>query len=172
MRLLIVSDIHGSFLDMKQVIMNESKFDKLVILGDILSGYGVDDYDPEQLALLLNLFKDKIICVKGNCDNSYLYMLEFDVQKSFETLEVDGMTFFFTHGHLFNMSNMPSFKIDVLLQGHTHVYKFEKKDDVIYVNPGSVSMPRGGHEKTYMIYDNGEFILKNLDGQIVNRFNI
>lgn len=172
MKLLIVSDIHGSFSNMKEVIVNESKFDKLIILGDILSGYGTDGYNPEQLALLLNLFKNKIMCVRGNCDNYDLDLLEFNVEKIFDTIEVDGKKILFTHGHLYNISNLPDINFDVFINGHTHVAKIKNEDGKLFLNPGSISLPRGGNEKTYILYDNGVFYLKDLEGNIVNKINI
>ena len=167
MKLLIVSDIHGDFDDMKQVIVNEN-FDKLIILGDILSGYGTDGYNPEQLSLLLNLFKDKIICVKGNCDNYYLDMLDFNVDKMYEIIEVDGKKFLLTHGHY----KVPVDDFDVFIQGHTHVSKMEKVGKKYYLNPGSISLPRSSDGKTYLVYENKVFLLKNLDGKTVNKIEI
>ena len=171
MRLLIVSDIHGSFNNMKEVIVNE-KFDKLILLGDILSGYGTDGYNPNQLALLLNLYKDKIICVKGNCDRYDLDLLEFSVDKIFDTLEVDGKTIFITHGNYYNSSNLPDIDFDIFIQGHTHVDRMEKVNNKIYLNPGSISLPRGGDGKTYIVYENGVFTIKDIDGKSVNSISV
>ena len=82
MRVLIVSDIHGNFDNMRKVIENNPSFDKLLLLGDILVGPNTYGYNPEQLALFLNIYKDKIIAVKGNNDwDSHL--LEFPVDKNY-----------------------------------------------------------------------------------------
>ena len=56
MRVLIVSDIHGNFDNMRKVIENNPSFDKLLLLGDILVGPNTYGYNPEQLALFLNIF--------------------------------------------------------------------------------------------------------------------
>ena len=71
MKYLIVSDIHGSTLNLKNVLKNES-FDKLLLLGDILPHGPRNDlplsYNPKEVISILNPLKDKIICVRGNCD--------------------------------------------------------------------------------------------------------
>ena len=53
-------------------------------------------------------------------------------------------------------------KGDYLVNGHTHIPANEDKGDFIYINPGSVSIPKAGNGHTYMIYENGEFALKEL----------
>ena len=62
MKVLIISDIHGSFNDLKEVLEKEPSFDRLVILGDILNG-PVDRESKEKTANLLNKYKDKILSV-------------------------------------------------------------------------------------------------------------
>ena len=51
-----------------------------------------------------------------------------------------------------------------LLTGHTHIKRLELVDDVMYVNPGSTSIPKDGCA-SYAVYDNGTFALKTLDGK-------
>lgn len=162
MKVLIVSDIHGNFINMKKVIQNDSSFDKLLILGDILSGPSREGYDPKQLALFLNLFKDKIISVNGNCDFSN-ELLEFSNKHSFLTIPIDDKIFFMTHGHIYNFRRLPDLDYDVFLQGHTHVPVMDVVDGKIYLNPGSITLPRGNSKKSYILYDNGEFQLKDLE---------
>ena len=163
MKVLIVSDIHGNFKNMKKVIQNNSSFDRLLILGDILSGPSIDGYDPKQLALFLNLYKDKIISVRGNCDNFHMDTLDFFVDKSFLTLSIDSKLFFLTHGHLYNPTHLPDLPFDVFLSGHTHVPMMEKVDGRLFLNPGSITSPRGGSLKSYIFYEEGEFFLKDVD---------
>ena len=104
MKVLIVSDIHGNFDNMKKVIQNNSSFDKMLILGDILSGYNRDGYNPIQLASFLNIYKDKIIAVRGNCDFDSSE-LEFPVDKYYITVPIDDKLFLLTHGHRYNRYN-------------------------------------------------------------------
>lgn len=162
MKVLIVSDIHGNFECMKKVIENDSSFDKLLILGDILYGPKTSGYNPEQLALFLNIFKDKIIAVRGNCDYD-VSLLEFSADHSFLLVPIDNQLFLMTHGQHYFPSHTPDgVDFDVFLYGHSHVAKFDKMYDKLYLNPGSVSNPRRG-VRSYLVYEDGEFQLKSVD---------
>ena len=84
MKYLVVSDIHGVkayISELEKIIKIESP-DKIVILGDILSNTS-DDYF---LAELLNLYKDKIIGIRGNNDTYYTEkLLDFDLNNLVES---------------------------------------------------------------------------------------
>ena len=96
MKFMIVSDIHGSFEDLKKVIQifEEEKLDKLVLLGDLLY-HGPrnplpDGYNPKEVAKLLNQYKEKIVAVRGNCDAEVDQMvLEFPMRADYIELYVD-----------------------------------------------------------------------------------
>lgn len=169
MRVLIVSDIHGNFECMKKVIQNDSSFDKLLILGDILSGPRRSGCDYEQLALFLNLFKDKILAVRGNCDYD-VSLLEFPVDKLYMLVPIDGMKVVMTHGHHYFKSHPPEgVDFDVFLSGHSHVPSMEPIGEKLYLNPGSISNPRGTSGKSYILYEDGEFSLKSVESNKVLR---
>ena len=74
-------------------------------------------------------------------------------------LVLNGLTFFATHGHLFNQDQMPPLKAgDILVHGHTHLLKAEKVNGHYILNPGSTSIPKGGNPATYAILDEQDFI--------------
>ena len=56
---------------------------------------------------------------------------------------------------------------DIFLCGHTHVGSLEKIEGKIIANPGSISKPRGGSKKSYIIIDEDKVILKTLKGDII-----
>ena len=114
MKVLIVSDIHGNFQNMKKVIQNDSSFDRLLLLGDILSGPEIEGYHPNQLALFLSLYKDKILSVQGNCDSSSPF-LHFLSSKLFLTVSIDHHLFFMTHGHIYSPYYETLYGYDVIL---------------------------------------------------------
>ena len=74
MKIIIASDLHGSFYYTNQLIkqFTSQNCDKLILLGDILyHGPRNDlpkDYSPKKVIELLNSISNKIICVQGNCD--------------------------------------------------------------------------------------------------------
>ena len=51
--------------------------------------------------------------------------------------------------------------------GHTHVGTIEKVGNRIIANPGSISKPRGGTKKSYLIIDDEKIELKELNGEII-----
>ena len=61
----------------------------------------------------------------------------------------------------------------MLIHGHLHVKCFTNfGDGNIYINPGSVSLPKENNPRTYMIYEDGVFEIKTLDGEIVDKLKI
>ena len=86
---------------------------------------------------------------------------------------LDSRMIFATHGHVFHERNLPPLQPgDILLHGHTHIWAAEKKSNYIYLNPGSISIPKNGNVPTYMIYENHCFIIKDLKGTEVKRLDL
>lgn len=178
MKLMIASDIHGSAFycrKMAEAFLKEQA-GRLLLLGDILyHGPRNDlpkDYAPKEVISMLNPLKETILCVRGNCDTEVDQMvLDFPILAEYCFLEIDGITMFATHGHVFNPKNPPMLKKgDVLLNGHTHIPADKDYGTFYYLNPGSVYIPKENSEHSYMIYENGCFIWKNLDGKEYRRW--
>ena len=165
MKLMIASDIHGSAYYCQKMIdaFHQQNADKLLLLGDILyHGPRNDlpkDYNPKAVIEMLNPLRDKLMCVRGNCDCEVDQMvLDFPVLADYAMLYVDGVTIFATHGHTHNCDNLPPLnKGDILLHGHTHIPVLKDMGSYTYINPGSVSIPKEGSDHSYLIMDNGEF---------------
>ena len=153
------------------------KADKMLLLGDILYHGPRNDlpreYAPKEVIAMLNEIKDKLFCVRGNCDTEVDQMvLDFPVLADYCILFVNGHTIFVTHGHLYSESNPPKLqKGDVLLTGHTHVPKLVDHS-WYYVNPGSVSIPKENSHHGYMTLENGVFIWKDLNGNEKMQFEL
>ena len=86
MKLVIASDIHGSAYYCRKLLerVEKEQPDRLVFLGDILyHGPRNDlpkDYAPKEVIAMLNPLKEKILCVRGNCDTEVDQMvLEFPI---------------------------------------------------------------------------------------------
>lgn len=177
MKWFIASDIHGSEYYAQKMIESykKEKADKMLLLGDILyHGPRNDlprDYAPKKVIELLNAEKERILCVRGNCDAEVDQMvLEFSIMDDFLLIE-DCVLIFATHGHVYNEEKLPEGKFDILLHGHTHVPKVTEHGDYIYINPGSVSIPKEESHHGYMIYENGKFTWKDFDGNIINKYS-
>ena len=175
MKLMFASDIHGSALYAKQLLarMEEEAPQRLVLLGDLLyhgPRNGLPDgYAPKEVAALLNAVRPRPVCVRGNCEAEVDQMvLEFPVMADYAILVLNGLTFFATHGHLFNQDQMPPLKAgDILVHGHTHLLKAEKVNGHYILNPGSTSIPKGGNPATYAILDEQDFKILDFDGNVV-----
>lgn len=178
MKLLIASDIHGSDYYCQKLLeaFDEEKADKLLLLGDILY-HGPrnnipDEYGPKRVIELLNERKDRIMCVRGNCDAEVDQMvLEFPIMADYILLELDGVTAFATHGHHYNERNLPPIGMgEILLNGHTHVPKCVEHEVYVYMNPGSVTLPKENSWHGYIIYENHIFTWKDFDGNIRHEY--
>ena len=114
----------------------------------------------------LNQIKDKILCVRGNCDSEVDQMvLEFPILADYAVADLNGRALFFTHGHLFNSENPPLLKKgDVLFNGHFHCpQNFEMENGAIYVNCGSVSLPKEDTFHSYILIDENIMYWKDLE---------
>ena len=181
MKYLIASDIHGSayFCDKLIEAINIEKPDKIVLLGDLLyHGPRNDlpkDYAPKMVIEMLNPLKDKLLCVRGNCDTEVDQMvLAFPILADYAVISVGERLIYATHGHKYNENNLPPIaKGDILLNGHTHISKCRVFDDYIYMNTGSVSIPKESTPHSYMILENNKFLWKNLEtGEVYKEFSL
>lgn len=173
MKYMIASDIHGSALWCEKLLeaFEKEKADRLILLGDILY-HGPrndlpDEYAPKEVIAMLNPLKDRILAVRGNCDAEVDQMvLDFPIMADYAILDAGKRLIYLTHGHIFNTGHLPPLaKGDILLHGHTHVPAWERFGDAnLYLNPGSVSIPKNNSEHGYMIIENGNLCWKNFRG--------
>ena len=173
MKYMIASDIHGSALWCEKLLeaFEKEKADRLILLGDILY-HGPrndlpDEYAPKEVITMLNALKDRILAVRGNCDTEVDQMvLEFSIMADYAVLDAGKRMIYLTHGHNFNTDHLPPLaKGDILLHGHTHVPAWKRfGDGNLYLNPGSVSIPKEDSEHGYMILTDGRIYWKDFFG--------
>ena len=176
MKLLIASDIHGDFDSANRMIeiYQKEDCDKILLLGDILYHGPRNDlpntYNPKAVISLLNENRNAILAVRGNCDTEVDQMvLDFPILADYCYLSLDGLSVLATHGHRYNMENSAYLREEeILLHGHTHVIKcMEFGNRNYYLNPGSIALPKEGNPRSYMIYENRCFTVKDLEGNII-----
>lgn len=174
MKLMIASDLHGSAFYTEKLLkaMETEQPERLLLLGDLLYHGPRNDlpegYAPKKVIQMLNEIKHKILCVRGNCEAEVDQMvLEFPVLADYCILCDGTTTIYATHGHVFSEDKPPKLqKGDVLLNGHTHIPACVDRGEYWYLNPGSVSIPKNGSWHGYMMYENGTFCWKDLDGTV------
>ena len=180
MKVMIASDIHGSALFCEKLIeaYNAEQPDKLVLLGDLLYHGPRNDipggYNTKKVAALLNGIKENIICVRGNCDSEVDQMvLDFPIKADYALLYIGGKTVFATHGHLFNDDNPPKMAGNfILLCGHTHVPACDDHGSFLYVNPGSVSIPKLNSDRGYIVMTENDITWKAIGGSAYKRIDL
>ena len=181
MKWMIASDLHGSAYYCKLLMQRwaEEQADTLIFLGDILyHGPRNDlprDYAPKEVIAMLNPLADKLLCVRGNCDCEVDQMvLQFPILADYAVLPVGRRLVYATHGHVHNLKNLPPLAPgDVLLHGHTHIPAWtEFGEGNLYLNPGSVSIPKEGSAHSYMTLEGETFLWKTLEGEVYRELEL
>ena len=176
MKLLIASDIHGAAGYCRDLLAawDREGADRLLLLGDLLYHGPRNDlpreYAPKEVISLLNEKKEKLLCVRGNCDAEVDQMvLEFPVLADYAVLPVGRRLIYATHGHIYHVKNLPPLAPgDVLLHGHTHVPAWtEFGQGNLYLNPGSVSIPKENSPHSYMTLEGNTMQWKELESSAV-----
>ena len=176
MKWMIASDLHGSAYYCRKMLeaFEREGADRLFLLGDLLYHGPRNDlpreYAPKEVIPLLNEKKEKLLCVRGNCDAEVDQMvLEFPVLADYAVLPVGQRIFYATHGHIYHVKNLPPLAPgDVLLHGHTHVPAWtEFGQGNLYLNPGSVSIPKENSPHSYMTLEGNTMQWKELESSAV-----
>ena len=145
MKILIVSDTHRQNGNLSKVISSAGEIDMLIHCGDV---EGSEDYIRESAGCPVKM-------VAGNNDffSSLEKELEFNIGK---------YHIFLTHGHYYYVSLGPeqlaaearARGADIVMYGHTHRPSVDYMDEVIVVNPGSLSYPRqDGRQPSYIVME-------------------
>ena len=133
-RIGVISDTHRNPAGVLRALEVLGEIDRLMHLGD-----GVQDV--QTIEALLDI---PVYAVAGNCD--YLGGYPYEL-----TVELNGLTFFLTHGHFYHVRNSARLLIknavqnhvDVTLFGHTHISEVFAQGRHVFMNPGSITLPRG-----------------------------
>ena len=176
MKWMIASDLHGSAYYCRKMLeaFEREGADRLFLLGDLLYHGPRNDlpreYAPTEVIPLLSGKKEKLLCVRGNCDAEVDQMvLEFPVLADYAVLPVGRRLIYATHGHIYHVKNLPPLaQGDVLLHGHTHVPAWtEFGQGNLYLNPGSVSIPKENSPHSYMTLEENTMQWKELESSAV-----
>ncbi len=144
-KLLIVSDSHGMTKDLMAIReRHQQDVDLMIHCGD--SQLMADDQSMAGF-----------VGVRGNCD--------YDARFPVDRLEsVGGRLVYVTHGHKYSVKTSlmslyyraREVNADIACFGHSHVLGAQMIGDILFINPGSILLPRGRREKTYTILEMAE----------------
>lgn len=137
MKIVVLSDTHGDATIIEKVYQQENGADAFFHCGDSELAY--EDAHFHEMNR-----------VKGNCDFDANFLEDIVVP-------VGGRRVFMTHGHLYNIKMTLSsldykaqeMEADIVLFGHSHLFGAEKIGNALFLNPGSLLLPRGGNPKSY-----------------------
>ncbi len=188
MRYLVLSDIHGGSCELERALTFYDKFscDFIILLGDLLN-HGPrnkvpSSYSPNTVASLLDIHKNHIISIRGNCDSEVDSMVfSFPCNAPYGWILVPRshgiQRIFLTHGHLHKhdsaeeLEKLGLTKDDIVIQGHTHISGiFKKQSGIVNINPGSTTLPKGGTQKGFALIDENSVKLFNLDGVELSKY--
>jgi len=180
MKILFISDIHGvtNNLDYIRNLDNKENFDKVVVLGDLYyAGPTYDNmYEVNSIKVkdFLVSFKDKLMCMRGNCDSDVdVKSSDFPICNNLSLLYIDGIDIYLTHGDEYSKYKNRKFdRKGVLVYGHEHIPYIEEIDDMIYICVGSISLPRGGNRPSYMTYESKKFTIYSIDEEIIDSIEV
>lgn len=140
-KILIVSDSHGLTKELE--ILRERHVQEV----DLMIHCGDSQLMPDEKPI------SGYLTVMGNCDFGG-YPLE-------TVTEIGDRKIFITHGHKYSVKTSlmnlkykaQEFNANIVCFGHSHVIGAEVIDGILFLNPGSIRLPRERFEKTYMILD-------------------
>lgn len=174
MKYVIASDLHGSNYYANKIveIYKKENAQKLILLGDIYN-HGPrnvlpTEYNPMEVSKTLNAIKSDLVVIKGNCDSQVDTMIsDFDFIESMVIGEGERI-FYLTHGHGYNKDNPPKTNFYGVIYGHFHTGFIKKENGVLWVNTGSLSLPKNGTVNSYLLFEDGKIYLKDLTGKIID----
>ncbi len=168
LKYLVISDTHGSYDRLKKILDNENEYDYLIHAGDYLY-HGPrnripDGYYPEKLANFFKENRSRLIGVRGNCDADVdLMMMNVNNLLTVKEIKINKLSVVIFHGH-----HEISMNADIFVRGHTHIAELKRENDMVYLNPGSPSLPKDDTGGSYAVIktfiERTELTLYSLEG--------
>ena len=113
----------------------------------------------------------------GSCEfaeDSRKIGTSFPILVDYSIFPIGNRLIYATHGHVYNTAHLPPLcPGDILLHGHTHVPAWEPfGEENLYLNPGSVSIPKNGSARGYLTLEDGVFQWKTLSGDVYHTLTL
>ncbi|NUU99477.1 hypothetical protein XO12_05005 [Marinitoga sp. 1154] len=161
MKLAIISDTHGSIFYFEKALKYIKEADRLIHLGDFLY-HGPrnslpEGYEPMELANRLTTFSKRTF-VTGNCDSPIdLKLLNIPESTPYVIESYGPFNFFFAHGWDPDLEDSillaKKYNCQYLIHGHTHIPRFDKVDNIVVINPGSMSIPKENSPNSILLVE-------------------
>jgi len=158
-KLYVCSDIHGDYFAFEKMI-RLSEDNPLIIAGDFCPG-------TASFERFFRTCNKELTMVSGNCDNSYDFQIAgINYPPKIREIEFNNRKIVITHGHVYNSSVSPIelSRGDIFISGHTHRPQlYLNSSNIIELNPGSTTYPRGGFPPSYAVIEKNEIKVLGLD---------
>jgi hypothetical protein len=170
MKIGFVSDTHGDIGAWEKAWNYLKDCNFILHAGDVLYHGAFNPilktYSPKALAETLNQLSVPIYFARGNCDSDVdTLALKYPLESPFLHLILSSGSILVHHGHRYSDDKLLSFakkeRARLVITGHTHLYRLEKRDKVIFLNPGSPSLPKENCPPTLALWEGG--VLRIID---------
>lgn len=170
MRIGIVSDTHGSVSAWEKAISLFNNVDLIIHAGDVLY-HGPrnplpENYNPQELATLINRSPVPVVIARGNCDAEIdQVLINWPLLAPYAFLQMNDFRLLVTHGHQLTTDEARAeaerFKVQIFISGHTHKLEIRKENRIIFVNPGSPSLPKDSQKRPTiaLLEDDGIYLI-------------
>jgi putative phosphoesterase len=122
LRIFVLADTHDHLPANVSAMAEEA--DEIWHVGDVCAERILDE---------LRALGPPVRVVRGNCDSEHEWPLVLDLKRG---------------GLKFRLQHIPPEKapadVDVFIHGHTHIPRNERRDGVLFLNPGCVTRPNRG----------------------------
>ena len=122
MSIFVLADTHNKFPEKLSILAKEA--DEIWHLGDVCA---------ERILEELRGIGPPVTVVRGNCDSNFDWPLIVDLVRGAKKFRLQHIP-----------PDEPPHDVDVVLHGHTHVPRNEKRGGVLFLNPGCVTRPNRG----------------------------
>ncbi len=131
MKILLVSDSHNDYASLDRLVNLYPNMDLYLHAGD-----------SEQDEWSIKPF----ISVRGNCDHYYDFPEHLIIPSPYGNILVH-------HTPHISQELVHKHNVKIVIHGHTHTRRNEKKNGILYVNPGALNYARDKFDGSYAILD-------------------
>lgn len=168
-----MSDTHGSLPGWKSALALFREPDAVLHAGDVLY-HGPRNaipggYTPMDLANEVNAYRGTLFFSRGNCDADIDQTLLKPLLAPFVAIWWNGRKILMMHGDKMPLLRQMAFdaRADLVISGHTHVPGITRDNGVMFLNPGSVSIPKGGDPASAAIVNAEGVSVLSLGGKVL-----
>ncbi len=178
MKIGVISDTHGNISAVRKAFKIFADVEVIMHAGDIFShgasSYSIGNHNTQDLSRYLNSQDRQMMASKGNCDRpSDQQSLLFDMLRPHVLYKHSGYCLLMFHGDDNNMQRIGDIisqnNVNIVISGHTHVFRAVLRKDILYLNPGSPSLPRSADPPSAAVIDLEECVARiiNLEDETV-----